>query len=174
MNFRPINEVPEIEALNEGDKLLVNSNGTARQIDAEKVNPILKAPEAEELTEGDKILVNSGGNIVKVDASKIGGKGGGSLGKIYITIPEDYSGGDPATLPAYADKERLTNMSYAEGKALIEGGCLVVANMEGMDAYFYPMMAACMDDQKIGAVGLFMMTNMLMAMLIFSDTAMGD
>lgn len=37
MNLKPINEVPEIESLQEGDKILVNSNGTAKQIAARKV-----------------------------------------------------------------------------------------------------------------------------------------
>lgn len=37
INFKPINEVPEVESLSEGDKLLVNSNGAAKQIDASKV-----------------------------------------------------------------------------------------------------------------------------------------
>lgn len=37
INFKPINEVPEITELAEGDKLLVNSGGTAKQIDASKV-----------------------------------------------------------------------------------------------------------------------------------------
>lgn len=37
MNLKPINEVPEIESLQEGDKILVNSNGLAKQIAASKV-----------------------------------------------------------------------------------------------------------------------------------------
>ena len=37
INVKPINEVPVIDALSEGDKLLVNSNGSAKQIDASKV-----------------------------------------------------------------------------------------------------------------------------------------
>lgn len=37
INFKPINEVPTIEALAEGDKVLVNSGGTAKQIDASLV-----------------------------------------------------------------------------------------------------------------------------------------
>lgn len=37
MNLKPINDVPEIESLQEGDKILVNSNGLAKQIAAEKV-----------------------------------------------------------------------------------------------------------------------------------------
>lgn len=37
MNLKPINEVPEIDSLQEGDKILVNSNGLATQIAAEKV-----------------------------------------------------------------------------------------------------------------------------------------
>lgn len=37
MNFKPIGEVPEVQALAEGDKLLVNSGGMAKQIDASKV-----------------------------------------------------------------------------------------------------------------------------------------
>lgn len=37
MNLKPINEVPEIESLQEGDKILVNSNGAAKQIAAEKI-----------------------------------------------------------------------------------------------------------------------------------------
>lgn len=36
-NFKPINEVPEIDAVSDGDKLLVNSNGAAKQIDANKI-----------------------------------------------------------------------------------------------------------------------------------------
>ena len=36
-NFKPINEVPEIDAVSDGDKLLVNSNGAAKQIDAKKI-----------------------------------------------------------------------------------------------------------------------------------------
>lgn len=36
INFKPINELPEIESVSEGDKLLVNSGGTAKQIDASK------------------------------------------------------------------------------------------------------------------------------------------
>ena len=36
-NFKPINEVPEINTVSNGDKLLVNSNGTAKQIDANKI-----------------------------------------------------------------------------------------------------------------------------------------
>lgn len=36
-NFKPINEVPEIDAVSVGDKLLVNSNGAAKQIDASKI-----------------------------------------------------------------------------------------------------------------------------------------
>ena len=37
INFKPINEVPTIEALAEGDKVLVNSGGTAKQINASLV-----------------------------------------------------------------------------------------------------------------------------------------
>lgn len=37
MNLKPINEVPEVEALQEGDKILINSGGAAMQIAAEKV-----------------------------------------------------------------------------------------------------------------------------------------
>lgn len=37
INFKPINEVPTIEALSDGDTLLVNSGGTAKQIDASLV-----------------------------------------------------------------------------------------------------------------------------------------
>lgn len=37
MNLKPINEVPEVEALQEGDKILINSNGAAMQIAASKV-----------------------------------------------------------------------------------------------------------------------------------------
>lgn len=37
INFKPINEVPEITEISEGDKLLVNSGGEAKQIDAGKV-----------------------------------------------------------------------------------------------------------------------------------------
>lgn len=37
INVKPINEVPEIETLSDGDKLLVNNNGAAKQIDASKV-----------------------------------------------------------------------------------------------------------------------------------------
>ena len=34
INFKPINEVPEITEISEGDKLLVSSGGEAKQIDA--------------------------------------------------------------------------------------------------------------------------------------------
>lgn len=37
INFKPINEVPVVEELAEGDMLLVNSGGAAKQIDASKV-----------------------------------------------------------------------------------------------------------------------------------------
>ena len=37
INTKPIAEVPVIEELSEGDKLLVNSGGAAKQIDASKV-----------------------------------------------------------------------------------------------------------------------------------------
>lgn len=37
INTKPITEVPVIEELSEGDKLLVNSGGAAKQIDASKV-----------------------------------------------------------------------------------------------------------------------------------------
>ena len=37
INFKPINEVPVAEELAEGDTLLINSGGTAKQIDATKV-----------------------------------------------------------------------------------------------------------------------------------------
>lgn len=37
MNLKPINEVPEIESLQEGDKILINSNGAAKQVAASKV-----------------------------------------------------------------------------------------------------------------------------------------
>lgn len=36
-NFKPINEVPEVESISDGDKVLINSNGTAKQIDASKI-----------------------------------------------------------------------------------------------------------------------------------------
>lgn len=37
INFKPINELPEIESVSAGDKLIVNSGGAAKQIDASKV-----------------------------------------------------------------------------------------------------------------------------------------
>lgn len=37
MNLKPINEVPEVETLQEGDKILINSNGAAKQIAANKL-----------------------------------------------------------------------------------------------------------------------------------------
>lgn len=37
IHFKPIQEVPFIDTLETGDKLLVNRNGAAHQIDAEKV-----------------------------------------------------------------------------------------------------------------------------------------
>lgn len=37
INFKPINEIPEIEALEEGDKVLVNHQGMARLLDGSKV-----------------------------------------------------------------------------------------------------------------------------------------
>lgn len=37
INFKPINEVPVIDGFSDGDMVLVNSGGTAKQIDASKV-----------------------------------------------------------------------------------------------------------------------------------------
>lgn len=37
INFKPINELPEIESVSAGDKLIVNSSGAAKQIDVSKV-----------------------------------------------------------------------------------------------------------------------------------------
>lgn len=37
INFKPINEVPMIDEFSEGDTVLVNCGGTAKQIDASKV-----------------------------------------------------------------------------------------------------------------------------------------
>lgn len=36
INFKPINEVPEVAEISAGDKLLINSGGAAKQIDASK------------------------------------------------------------------------------------------------------------------------------------------
>lgn len=169
MNFRPINEVPEIEALTEGDKLLVNSNGTARQIDAEKVNPILKAPEAEELTEGDKILVNSGGNIVKVDASKVGGKGGGG-GIIYTNaVPS----GETIMAPAFADPECTTQFTYEQGLEILASGGKIQFAMDEQIAWFTPMALIPMPDNKV-VQGICVLDGMMMIILMFSDSNMGD
>jgi hypothetical protein len=37
INLRPISELPEVESISDGDKLLLNSNGEAKLIDASKV-----------------------------------------------------------------------------------------------------------------------------------------
>lgn len=61
INLRPISELPEVESVSEGDKLLLNSNGEAKMIAASKVGGsgggggtvYLQAVEiAEDLSEG--------------------------------------------------------------------------------------------------------------------------
>ena len=175
INFKPINEVPEIEALNEGDKLLVNSNGTARQIDAEKVNPILKAQEAEELNEGDKILVNSGGNIVKVDASKVGGKSGGG-GIVYVNFPENFGETTEAMSYAYSDSDKTLQMTYEEGISILTSGGMLCMSAEAMGmetVYMAPLAILPVAANKI-IQAVTNMGEMIVFMLLFSDTNMGD
>lgn len=87
INFKPINELPEIESVSAGDKLIVNSGGAAKQIDASKVGG------------------GSSADIIYVDASGLS-EGGMAQTVAYadkdMTIPMTYAQGKAALLAGNA------------------------------------------------------------------------
>lgn len=102
INFKPINELPEIESVSAGDKLIVNSGGAAKQIDASKVG-------------------GSGGgsaDIIYVDGSGFNPENQEFQAMAYadkeMTIPMTYAQGKAALLAGNAIM--MTN-SGEEGEA---------------------------------------------------------
>jgi len=129
INFKPINEVPVIDGFSEGDMVLVNSGGTAKQI----------------------------------DASKVGGGGGGT---IYAS--GEFSG-EMVMIPAYADPELTTQLTYEQGVALCSGGAVLSAEMSGQVAWLTPLAAVPILDSKT-IMCICMAETMIQVMLTFSDS----
>lgn len=119
INFKPINELPEIESVSEGDKLLVNSGGTAKQIDASK------------FAESGS---GSGGaaGVIYIDMSEqMEGEDG-----IMIT-----------TSGAFSDVSLSTPYTYEQGKALLLCGNAIACVQEGaVTSYILPTMFVLDDD----------------------------
>lgn len=123
INFKPINELPEIESVSEGDKLLVNSGGTAKQIDASK-------------------FAESG--------SGSGNGSGGAAGVIYIDVSVEMEGEDGIVTimsGAFSDVSLSTPYTYEQGKALLLCGNAMACVQEGaVNMYILPTMFMLDDD----------------------------
>ena len=125
---------------------------------------------SDEQSKGDKLVTKKELDAAVANAGGSGGTGVAGFGKIYLTLPEEYDGQTQVALVAYADKDRSIQLSYEEGKAIIENGCLVTVSMAGQDANFLPLIAMCDDNERMGMVVLFMPDDTFMAMLLFSDS----
>lgn len=64
MNLRPFSDLPETDAINEGDKVLVNQDGMAKQLDANKIGGSGGG------TIYGKLTTATSGNIVEVYADE--------------------------------------------------------------------------------------------------------
>ena len=121
INFKPINELPEIESVSDGDKLLVNSGGMAKQIDASK-------------------FAGSGS----------GSGSGGAAGVIYIDMSEQMEGEDGIMTTisgAFSDVSLSTPYTYEQGKALLLCGNAMACVEEGaVNMCLLPTMFVLDDD----------------------------
>jgi hypothetical protein len=87
-------------------------------------------------------------------------------GLIFINMREAEEAGDVVPLLAYADEAFSVQLTYAEGKALLDGGARFKAVVDGYQTVMIPLAYTDLNDGKASSV-LLINTTIL---LVYSDS----
>lgn len=87
-------------------------------------------------------------------------------GLIFINMTEFEATGDAVPLLAYADEAFSVQLTYAEGKALLDGGARLKAVADGYPTVIIPLAYTDHNDGKVSAVFLVNTT----ILLVYSDS----
>ena len=141
VNIKPINEVPVVGAVAEGDKVLVNRSGAAVQIDASKVGGGGSAAGGVVYTDLNSVM--GGESEVMLQA----------FADIEMTTPMDYETGK--------------NILLGAGKLAQDFSAM----LPGSVAYLPPSMIVSGDEAKIMQLGILVSADTFVnVVLVFSDS----
>ena len=149
VNIKPINEVPVVEEVTAGDRVLVNRSGAAVQVPANALGG------------------GSGGGG--------GAAGGAAGGAVYVDLQSTMGEeGGEAIVQAFTDIEMTTPMDYETGKTILLGAGKLSQDFSavtpGAVAYFTPTGVMDIEEAKLMQAMVSLDGTGFSFVIVFSDS----